>query len=426
MTMKRTFSIAVVMLLVFVLSVSGTAKKEEAPKALTFTCMAAGTYDKAAEDIKPEFEKETGIQVTIAAFPWATLRQNNTTDLLTGTGKYDVMSGSYYLADVYEHFISLDDYISESGFGKGLLTGFMDKCEHFDGHQIGLPYGPDSYGVLYRKDVFDKEGLRWPSTWDEFISMLPKMESAADANGMDTIVFSGGAPEQAPALFFDKFDGYFITRDGKYQLERDKAIKVLKMDKELLRYMASDFMGLSIDDANARFLDGRALMIICWPSFIVAAADNPEKSRVVGKWALGKSPTPGRPWLSLWQMYISKYSKNPDAAWKWCMAYINEENDVAFFKKYGIGPVFQSTYDNPELKRENAHYFPAQSYNLTRAVNPPLSGEAQDYFASVLGEFGLGELSAEEVVDKVNQKWASIPVPPALLENAKLTGQVQK
>ena len=125
-------------------------------------------------------------------------------------------------------------------------------------------------------------------------------------------------------------------------------------------------------------------------------------------------------------MYISKYSKNPDAAWEWAMALINEKNDVGFFKKYGIGPVYQSTYDNAELARKNVHYFPSQSYNLTRAVNPPLSGESQDFFASVLGEFGLGKLSAEEVVEKVNQKWATLPVPPALLENAKLTGQVQK
>jgi len=423
--MKKIWLILVVMTLIIPVSVYAGGKKEEAPVAVTFSLMAAGTYDKAAEEIKPQFEKETGIQLTIAAFPWATLRQNNTTDLLTGTGKYDIMSGSYYLADVYSHFISLDDYIKESGFGKGLLSGFMEKCEHFKGHQIGLPYGPDAYGMLYRKDLFDEAGLSWPATWDQFMAMLPRMKAVADSHGMDTIVFSGGAPEQAPALFFDKYDGYFITKDGKYQLERNKAIEVLNTDKELLKYMAGDFMGLSIDDANARFLDGKALSIICWPSFIVAAADNPEKSRVVGKWSLGKSPTPGRPWLSLWQIYISKYSKNPDAAWKWAMAYINEKNDVHFFKTYGIGPVFESTYKNPELAKKYSHYFPAQSYNLTRAVNPPLSGESQDYFASVLGEFGLGKLNAREAVDKINEKWATLPVPEALSENAIITGQVE-
>jgi ABC-type glycerol-3-phosphate transport system substrate-binding protein len=402
------------------------AKKEEVPASITFSVMAAGTYDKAAEEVKPDFEKTTGIKLTIAAFPWATLRQNNTTDLLTGTGQYDVMSGSYYLAELYPHFISLDDYIKKSGFGKGLLPGFMEKSEHFGGHQIGLPYGPDAYGMLYRKDLFDKAKLSWPKTWNEFMAMLPKIKAVADANGMDTIVFSGGAPEQVPALFFDKYDGYYISKDKKYQLEKGKTIDVLNTNKELLKYMAGDFMGLSIDDANARFLDGKALVIICWPSFIVAAADNPQKSKVIGKWSLGTSPTPGRPWLSLWQIYISKYSKNPDAAWKWATFYISEKNDINFFKTYGIGPVFESTYKNPELVSKYSHYFPSQSYNLTRAVNPPLSGEAQDYFASVLGEFGLGLLTAEEVVDKVNKKWATLTVPPALFENATLTGQVEK
>ena len=42
------------------------------------------------------------------AFPWAVLRQNNTTDLITGAGQYQVMSGGYYLADVYEQLRAAD------------------------------------------------------------------------------------------------------------------------------------------------------------------------------------------------------------------------------------------------------------------------------------------------------------------------------
>ena len=118
-------------------------QKEAQPASITFSVMASGTYDKAAASIKDAFQSSSGIDVTIAAFPWATLRQNNTTDLLTGTGKYDIMSGSYYLADVYPNFISLDDYIAKYHFGDGLLPGLMQKCEFYGGHQIGLPYGPE-------------------------------------------------------------------------------------------------------------------------------------------------------------------------------------------------------------------------------------------------------------------------------------------
>jgi multiple sugar transport system substrate-binding protein len=406
---------------------AGGAKESTAmPQAITFSVMASGTYDKAAATVKDSFKQGSGIDVTIAAFPWATLRQNNTTDLVTATGKYDIMSGSYYLADVYPNFISLDDYIAKYKFGGGLLSGLMQKCEFFGGHQIGLPYGPDAYGILYRKDLFDQAGLKWPTTWTGFVNMLPQLKQIADANGMATIAFAGGAPEQAPALFFDKYDGYFITKDKKYQLDTAKAVAVLAMDQTMLPYMASDFMGLSIDDANARFLSGKALMLIGWPSFVVASADDSSKSQVVGKWALGKSFSPGRPWLSLWQMYISKYSKNPEAAFKWAMALINAQNDKTFYQQYGIGPEYNSTYQDATLMQAHAHQFTAQQYNLSLAVNPPLSGEAQDFLASSLGDFALGKITAQQCVDQVNAKWATMTVPVGLIDDATKTGQIQQ
>ena len=400
--------------------------QKEAPASITFSVMASGTYDKAAAGLVDSFKQSTGIGVTIAAFPWATLRQNNTTDLLTKTGKYDIMSGSYYLADVYDNFMSLDDLIAKYNFGQGLLPGLMQKSEFYQGHQIGLPYGPDAYGILYRKDLLSQAGLQWPNTWSDFLAMLPQLKQLADSNGMATVVFAGGAPEQAPALFFDKYDGYFITSDKKYQLQPDKAVAVLNEDKTLLQYMAPDFTGLSIDDANARFLSGKALMLIGWPSFVVAAADDPQKSQVVGKWALGKAFTPGRPWLSLWQMYISKYSKNPEAAFKWAMALITPQNDKDFYVKYGIGPEFVSTYQDSQLMQQHSHQFVAQQYNLSLAANPPLSGEAQDYFASELGEFALGHITAQQLVDQVNAKWATMTVPAGLIDDAQKTGQMQQ
>jgi ABC-type glycerol-3-phosphate transport system substrate-binding protein len=388
--------------------------------------MASGTYDKAAASIVDSFKASSGIDVTVSAFPWAVLRQNNTTDLLTGTGTYDVMSGSYYLADVYSNFISLDEYIAKYNFGKDFIPGLMGKCEFFGGHQIGLPYGPDVFGFMYRKDLFDKVGIKWPSTWNEFIKLLPQLKKLAEANGMDTLVFPAGQPDQMPALFVDKYDGTFITKDKKFQLDPPKAIAALEMAKTLVSYMPANRMSMSFDDANARFVNGKALMCFDWPSFVVATADDPAKSKVVGKWALGKCFTPGRPWLSLWQVYISKYSKNPEAAFKWIMALINPKTDMDFYKVYGLGPVFNSSYADPDIVKNHNYQFAAQKYNLGIAANPSMSGEAQDYFSSSMGEFLIDKITAKQFVDQVNAKWATLTVPVGLLDTAAKTGQMAK
>ena len=85
--MKRTTMMIVAAALVVFASVSVSAAE------ITVTYMQSGTYDKAAELIQADFEKETGIDVEFVFAPWAVLNQNHITDLTTGTGEFDVMSG---------------------------------------------------------------------------------------------------------------------------------------------------------------------------------------------------------------------------------------------------------------------------------------------------------------------------------------------
>jgi ABC-type glycerol-3-phosphate transport system substrate-binding protein len=113
---------------------------------LNFSVMESGTYDKAAHEIADAFKAKTGTEVKIAAFPWAVLRQNNTTDLISGTGQYQVMSGGYYLADVYTYFAPLTAYIEKDNYAQGMIRHLMEPghSEWSDGQQIGIPYGIDA------------------------------------------------------------------------------------------------------------------------------------------------------------------------------------------------------------------------------------------------------------------------------------------
>jgi hypothetical protein len=59
---------------------------------------------------------------------------------------------------------------------------------------------------------------------------------------------------------------------------------------------------------------------------------------------------------------------------------------------------------------------------FSRAKNPPLSGEAQDFLTNTLVQVATGQLTAEEGIAQVNEAWATIPVPAPLLEAATLAG----
>jgi ABC-type glycerol-3-phosphate transport system substrate-binding protein len=391
------------------------------PGKITVSYMASGTYDKAAEEVAKEL-KDKGLEVTIAAFPWAVLRQNNTNQLIAGTGEYDAMSGSYYLADVYKFMQPIDEYIAKDNAGAGMIKGIMQKSEWSEGKQIGMPFGIDAYGVIYRADLFKDAGIDPKfATWAEFVAGAKALKEKLPKD-VAPFVYAGGAAEQGPALFFGEYDGTYINKDGKFELDPAKAAAAFQVYKDSDAYASEGSKAFSVDESNAVFLDGKAAMIIGWPSFLRAAADDPAKSKVVGKWAQMEFPGKGFPWLSLWNIFMNSSSKNKDAAWSWIKEYTSEKNALRFFKEYGIGSVYESTYKDAEVLAKHGHDVPNAMKNFERAKNPPLSGEAQDFFAATIGEVITGQIEPQAAVEKINAKWATLAVPPATLESAQRNG----
>ena len=46
-----------------------------------------------------------------------------------------------------------------------------------DGKQFAIPFAAVSHAVYYNKDIFKKEGLTIPQTWEEFLSLSAKLKS---------------------------------------------------------------------------------------------------------------------------------------------------------------------------------------------------------------------------------------------------------
>jgi ABC-type glycerol-3-phosphate transport system substrate-binding protein len=388
---------------------------------ISVSYMASGTYDMAAEDIAAEL-KDVGIDVTVAAFPWAVLRQNNTNDLLSGTQQYDAMSGGYYLADVYEFMAPLGDYFAQDNIGEGVIDGLMQKAEFYQGEPIGVPYGIDAYGVLYRTDLFESAGASPEiANWADYVTLLGVLQDELP-EGISPFVFAYGAIEQIPSIFFGEYGGTYINEDGKFELDVDKAVPAVQTMAEMLPYAPDNALALTIDEANAVFLNGEAAMLIGWPSFVRDAANDPEQSQIAGNWAQMEFPGVGFPWLSMWNIFMNDSSENKDATWEWIKSYTSEENSTRWLKEYGIGSIYISTYSDPDIVAAHGHDLPIAMKNFERALNPALSGEAQDFLAATISEVMLGELTPEEAITKINEKWATLTVPEAIMEMGTRTG----
>ena len=391
---------------------------------ITATYMNSGTYNVAAQSLVGSFDKTAGVNVKIDAFPYAALQQNNTNAVISGQCTYNVVSGSYYLASIYSYFQNLNTYASKSNYAAGLIPGLWKHSEFYNGYHIGVPYGPDAYSLMYNTSLFKSAGLALPKTWSQLLSDLSALKQKLPS-GVSPFVFSAGAVEQLPALFFSTYNGYFINKGGHYALDVPEATSAINYAVKLMSYAPSDASGLSINAADDLFVNGKAAVLYGWPSFIRLQADTPKESAVAGKWEVGTDPPGGLLWLSLWQLYMTKCTSNQSAAWKWMTTFSSPSTDELLFTKYDVNPSFKATYSNPTLAKQNANYFPGEQANLKRAKNPPLSGQAQDFLASTIGSVLTSKVTANAAVSSINSEWARYPVPSALLHEGAADGLVQ-
>lgn len=382
---------------------------------LTVTYMESGTYDAAAKRIAAEFGQANDAEVKVVAFPWAVLRQNNTTDLITGAGQYQVMSGGYYLADVYENFAPLDEFIKRDDYAKGMIAGLMEpgRSEWLVGKQIGVPYGIDAYGLMVNTELLAKAGVQPEfASWPEVVAACGKLKAAAP--DVACLSHSTGNPEQIGAFFFSAYDGGFVTPAGGYQLEVPAATAAAGQIGQVWKHLPPGGQAMTFDEAERLFADGKAAMLVDWPSFSTKMLDDPAKSKVVGKWTMVRFPGQGFPWLSLWQQFVPTGTADKELAWKWIKAFAGPENAKRNYQEHGINPVWLAVYEDPALQEKNKHFWPTMVDGFARAKNPPLSGEAQDFLTNTMVEVATGQIEPAAAIEKVNAAWAKIPVPEAL------------
>ena len=111
--------------------------------------------------------------------------QKTTATLAGDTGTYDVVETYSVVVPQYasrKKLQPLDDLIKQFGpqYGLDKLNPVMMKGMSYDGKQYGLPMQAQMYVMAYRKDVFDKLGLKPPTTFAEMRDAAAKIQQAGE------------------------------------------------------------------------------------------------------------------------------------------------------------------------------------------------------------------------------------------------------
>lgn len=277
---------------------------------------------KLTDDFKA---KNPGIDLQWVTLEENVLRQKVTTDIATKGGQYDVLTIGTYEVPIWAKqgwLLPLDNLGADYDVND-LLPAIRSGLTT-DGKLYAAPFYGESSMVMYRKDLFDKAGLKMPDapTWDFIADAAKKITDKKDevygiclrgkAGWGENMAFLTAMSNSFGARWFDeKWNAQFDQPEWKKTL--DFYVKMMKEDGP---------PGASSNGFNenlALFQSGKCGM---WIDATVAASfvSDPKQSKVADKVAFALAPDNGLGkrgnWLWAWNLAIPAGSKKTEAAEK--------------------------------------------------------------------------------------------------------------
>lgn len=284
----------------------------------------------AFRDLLPEFKKMTGIEVTIDTYGFEDLFNKTLTASAAHTGEYDVYQFHFpdmALFDERGYMLDITEWVMRDKKEMQLddiHPSLQDSHMKYKGRFYGVPTHVGSMTFYYRKDIFEKEGYKVPTNWEEVLKIAKDVDRKY-APRMRGFVFMGRSDIQGAATYINFLGGYggdFYNHDTfEPTINSPKALQAMRTLKELVKYSVEGSPGYGFDEAHIAFQQGKAAMLPFWDSGDGFFSD-PEQSDIIGKW--GVAPMPGgRATNGGWSVQISADSEHPEAAWeflKWIVS----------------------------------------------------------------------------------------------------------
>ncbi len=202
-----------------------------------------------------------------------------------------------------DEFLDGPNWENDSTWRDSFLTGSLERYT-WEGKTYGIPFLYSVFAIWYNKTMFEENGWRPPTTWDEFLALCQTIEEAklpagwydldafVDAGEMrpttlkayrashpasageavvHPLAFQGQYPDYAQSLI-DSAYYHQVGRDGFYaqqnlepgSFDNPQLIKALTLTQEVAtKYFEPGCMGHSHTMAQQRFFNGKTAMIPC-------------------------------------------------------------------------------------------------------------------------------------------------------------------
>jgi ABC-type glycerol-3-phosphate transport system substrate-binding protein len=243
--------------------------------------------------------------------------------------------------------VDLQPYIEKDNWdSQDIIPGLWVQSGKWAGKIMGIPFSNTPQTLAYRTDLVDEV----PDTWDAWFDMAEELNNPSE--GFYAMAIPG-VKEQLSGLWMSvqwSLGGKWADENWNVIIDNPETREALEIVKTWFEYSDPAAPSWGLPESDAAFLQGNAAIALSWPTLTIAPnGDNPEKSKVVGKWAIAPLPheETGLTNLSSWDIGIPKASENKDAAWEWIKFYTSKEKQLENFVDYAILPSRKSVWEEP-------------------------------------------------------------------------------
>ena len=415
--------IVIISILVLAVAISSCRTNQQSNSKQLTLAVASGVEGEALKQAAAEYEKQAGVHINITELPYANLFEKELIDLNARTGAYDLImlddpwfprfAKSEFLADL----TPLLQKRGQNGPDADFIGTSIALCRnpYQSGTLFALPYVGNSQLFFYRKDLFEKYGLKEPTKWEDVLSAAKTIQEK-ETEGSKTYGYVMRAAQGNAAVadfmpIFWAFGAEMFDESGKPTVNSAEGIAALKFMLELGKFSPPGYASFNADEVNAHLLQGTAAMSINWPAWI-SSFEDPAKSKVIGKMAITALPAatkPGQAEIGNWLIAIPKESKNIDVAMDF-LVWATSPEQMKLSAERGTPPTRKSLFQNAELVAKFPSY-PARLKSLeTSRPRPrtPQWNEIENAFGIFLSKANSGELSPEEAMNQANAELEKI------------------
>ncbi|MDR2052160.1 MAG: sugar ABC transporter substrate-binding protein [Treponema sp.] len=361
--------------------------------------LANHPYGELLKPLIPDFEKETGIKVIVESLQESQLTQKLTQEFATNSSTVDVFMTrplqETLLFNKNGWYAPLDSYDFSDYPPNTVDIGRKD------GKPYIVPLVTEWQVLYYRKDLFQKTGIKVPADFTE-------LEAAAKA--LNTGGVAGFGSRGAGAAAVTQLSSYVYNYGGKYLdnnvavFDKLEAVEAIKYYGRLLgNYGPQGITSMSWEALMPVFQAGKLAMWTDASVFYGQIVD-PTKTQIpaedVGVARLPRGPKADSPFIVVsWAMAVSGKSRNLDAALKF-LTWSTSKDLAAKGMAANITMARNSVWDDPAVKA---------------ATNPGLietrehaSKNGYPYDRPFMSSVGKArDLIGEVIIESINSKGTS-------------------